>query len=42
MAAGRPSWPAIEVRLTEGPAHATALAREAVEDEAALVLARGR
>lgn len=41
MAAGRPSWPAIEVRLTEGPAHAIALAREAVEDEAALVLAAG-
>ena len=41
MAAGRPSWPAIEVRLTEGPAHAIALAREAVEDEAGLVLAAG-
>lgn len=39
--AGRPSWPAVEVRLTEGPAHATALAREAVEEEAALVLAAG-
>jgi YegS/Rv2252/BmrU family lipid kinase len=41
MAASRPTWPAIEVRLTEGPGHATALAREAVEDEAALVLAAG-
>lgn len=41
LAAGRPGWPKIEVRLTEGPAHATALAQEAVEDEAALVLAVG-
>lgn len=41
LAASRPSWPNVEVRLTEGPAHATALAREAVEDEAALVLAAG-
>lgn len=41
MSAGRPTWPPIEVRLTEGPGHATALAREAVEDEAALVLAAG-
>ena len=39
--AGRPSWATIEVRLAEGPAHATALAREAVEEEAALVLAAG-
>ncbi|HVQ31964.1 MAG TPA: diacylglycerol kinase family protein [Vicinamibacteria bacterium] len=39
--AGLPSWPSIEVRLTEGPAHATALAREAVEQETALVLAAG-
>ena len=39
--AGRPSWPKIEVRLTKGPAHATALAREAVEEEAAFVLAAG-
>ena len=39
--AGRPSWPPVEVRLTEGPAHATALAREAVEEEAAFVLAAG-
>jgi len=39
--AGRPSWPPVEVRLTEGPAHATALAREAVEEEAALVLVAG-
>jgi diacylglycerol kinase family enzyme len=41
LAASRPSWSGVEVRLTEGPAHATALAREAVEDEAALVLAAG-
>ncbi|HEY5907875.1 MAG TPA: diacylglycerol kinase family protein [Vicinamibacteria bacterium] len=41
LAASRPSWPAVEVRLTEGPGHATALAREAVEDEAAVVLAAG-
>jgi YegS/Rv2252/BmrU family lipid kinase len=41
IAAGRPGWPAVEVRLTEGPAHAVALAREAVEDEASLVLAAG-
>jgi YegS/Rv2252/BmrU family lipid kinase len=41
LAAGRPGWPSIEVRLTEGPGHATALAQEAVEDEAAVVLAVG-
>jgi YegS/Rv2252/BmrU family lipid kinase len=41
LAVSRPGWPTIEVRLTEGPAHATALAREAVEDEAALILAAG-
>lgn len=41
LAVSRPSWSGVEVRLTEGPAHATALAREAVEDEAALVLAAG-
>jgi YegS/Rv2252/BmrU family lipid kinase len=41
LAAGRPSWPTVEVRLTEGPAHAIALAREAVEEEASLILAAG-
>jgi diacylglycerol kinase (ATP) len=38
---GRPSWPHIEVRLTEGPGHAIDLAREAVEKGVDLVLATG-
>jgi diacylglycerol kinase family enzyme len=38
---GVPGWPRVEVRLTEGPGHATALAREAVGDEAGLVLGAG-
>jgi diacylglycerol kinase (ATP) len=38
---GRPSWPHIEVRLTEGPGHAIELAQEAVERGVDLVLATG-
>jgi YegS/Rv2252/BmrU family lipid kinase len=38
---GRPSWPHVEVRLTEGPGHAIELARSAVQDGVDLVLATG-
>jgi YegS/Rv2252/BmrU family lipid kinase len=38
---GRPSWPHVEVRLTEGPGHATELARRAEADGARLVLVAG-
>jgi diacylglycerol kinase (ATP) len=41
LEAGVPGWPQLEIRLTEGPGHATALAREAVEDEAGLVVGAG-
>jgi diacylglycerol kinase (ATP) len=38
---GRPSWPHVEVRLTEGPGHAIELARSAVQEGVDLVLATG-
>ena len=41
FAAGRPGWPRVEVRLTEGPGHATELARQALLEGASLVLAAG-